>query len=797
MSKQTSDATAVNRRTVLGGLAGLGAIGLWAGTSAAVDDYAPEDLTASGIESFHPGHPLFVEVGEKLWNSAWVSEELIGGRDNLAPSIPDATANPDNYDADDFTWSIAEAPDGSDAEITYQSSLLEDEPRYNEGRDNVAEFEADEPGTYVLELEVAETDESYELTVYAFPEADGPAGGPPRLELEAEYDGGAFHIETNAQLAPNTRATRDDLEVVFLADDRDALSTDDIEVDDEALTARVDVNALEGDVARVHAVAYDGDQHSVIDTVELDPDGEVYLPNRAPAWMEDGVMYQIFPRSWAGERGETTFEDLIDGVEYLDEMGVNAVWLTPVVPAESVDKLFGNNNLSNFDEDELPGGGPHGYDTNDYFGIAEDLAIDGMDPLESYQAFVDECHDHDIKVVFDLVINHAGRGHPYFQDTIADQDDRPPAEDWEYPPVHEWNEDSKYFDWWDRFETEDFHGDERFEPEPRVSGFWDLPSMPAWNFDNVAVREHFLAIAEFWSGEVGVDGFRCDIAWGAPHSIWKDIREVVRDNNSEYLMLDEAIPKDRAFSENEFDMHFDTDGFTTTTHDVANGLASPENLYEDVRARQQDGFPDYSLILNAIENHDEVRLMNQTAVDMDDPDHDAVSDEEWESAAALQRACWAAGVTLPGVPFVYYGQERQISRYGEGRHMGEDDNRGLENGTIDIGADVRPGGRQRAFMNWDEYDEDHLEFYKALIDVYHDHDVLKNDAALVGEWYESEDRVLVFGRDASHLDDVDGPDQVVVAINFEEDGEPARIDFRADVEGQDLITGSDLTEEAG
>ncbi|MFC7230977.1 alpha-amylase family glycosyl hydrolase [Saliphagus sp. GCM10025308] len=231
--------------------------------------------------------------------------------------------------------------------------------------------------------------------------------------------------------------------------------------------------------------------------------------------MAEGVMYQIFPRSWAGERGATTFEDLIDGVDYLADLGVDAVWLTPVVPAESVDKLYGNNNDSGFQEGP-PGGGPHGYDTNDYFGIAEDLVPDGMNPIEAYAAFVDACHEQDIKVVFDLVSNHAGRGHDYFQDTIAEQGSKPPAPSWEYPPVEAWNEDSKHFDWWDRLEAPITHDGETVEPAPSPTGFWGLRVMPNWNYDNVAVREHMLAVAEFWSGEVGVDGFRCDIAWGSP-----------------------------------------------------------------------------------------------------------------------------------------------------------------------------------------------------------------------------------------------------------------------------------------
>ncbi|MFC7238441.1 glucodextranase DOMON-like domain-containing protein [Saliphagus sp. GCM10025317] len=790
-NSRDDDSRSLYRRTVLGGVAGLGAYGLTAGLSGSVAASAPEGVTASGIDSFHPGHPRFVQVGEKLWNSAFVGPEMIGGRDNLAPRVPEASPNPEGYTAEDFTWSVAQRPEGSEVELTYQSSLDLDRPRYDEGRDNVAEFEADVPGTYVLELEAP--DGTHELTIHAFPESEGGAGGQPRIELEGRYEDGEYVLETNARLAPNSRATRADLEVAFLADDRDALATDAIQVD--GLTGRVPESALEGEPARVHAVAYDGDSLSTLDTIELGPDGAINLPNRPPEWMAEGVMYQIFPRSWAGERGATTFEDLIDGVDYLADLGVDAVWLTPVVPAESVDKLYGNNNDSGFQEGP-PGGGPHGYDTNDYFGIAEDLVPDGMNPIEAYAAFVDACHEQDIKVVFDLVSNHAGRGHDYFQDTIAEQGSKPPAPSWEYPPVEAWNEDSKHFDWWDRLEAPITHDGETVEPAPSPTGFWGLRVMPNWNYDNVAVREHMLAVAEFWSGEVGVDGFRCDIAWGVPHSFWKAVREVVRSNDSEFLMLDETIPKDPAFSENEFDMHFDTEGFTTTTHDVAGGLASPTDLYDDVRARASEGIPDHSLVLNATENHDELRLLNQTVIDQANPNHDETSDDEWEGGAALQRACWAAGVTLPGVPFVYYGQERQISRFGKGRHMGEDDLRGYnDDGSVNSGADVRPGGRQRAFMNWDAYDEDHLEFYRTLISAYHDLDVLKNNAELVGEWHESDDRVLVFGRDASHLEDVDGPERVVVIVNFDPEG-AATVDLRSDVHVTDVVSGADLEVEA-
>ncbi|AUX09024.1 glycoside hydrolase domain protein [Halalkaliarchaeum desulfuricum] len=751
-----------HRRTVLGGLAGLGLLSTVAGAGAATNRFPASDVDLddpTGTGSYHPGEPLFVAVGEKLWNTAWVGPEYIGDRDNLAPGSPQPSADPDNYAADDFSWSVVDRPAGSDAELTYASSLFEDRPRYDEGRDNTAEFEADVAGTYTLELDAP--DGTHELTIRALPDDEDAPAGSPRLELDAAYDpdADAFEIDTNAALAPDSRADSDDLEAFFLADDRDGLSTDAISVD--GVTATVPADALGGESGRVYAVVHDGDRTSVTDSVELHPDGDVHLPNRAPEWMHDGVMYQIFTRSWAGERGATTFDSLIDGddvargVDYLEELGIDAVWLTPIHPAVSAER-------------DLPGGGPHGYDITDYFGVADDLAPAGTDPLSAYREFVDACHDRDIRVVLDLVVNHGGRTLPEFQDTIASQTEEP--EYW--PIVEEWDRDSPYFDWFDRIDTPREYEGRQLEPAPFATGFWNLQLHPNFNFDNVALREYMLAVAEFWSGEVGVDGFRCDIAWGVPHSFWKDLREVVRANNSAFLLLDEAIPNDPAFSENEFDMHFDTDGFTVPAHAVARGEAAGADLFDRVRDRRRQGFPDYSLILNAVENHDEYRVLNE-ALDgsRDDP-------------KKAQRAVWAAGVTLPGVPHIYYGMERAISVNGEGRHMGEADHRD---------GDVHPGGKQRAFMNWSEYDEGHLDFYQSLVAAYQELDVLKPDATLSGAWYNSASDVLVFGRDAGDIDDVDGPERVVVVVNFE--AGPAQVFLRPSVGGVDHVSGEDISVE--
>ncbi len=771
------------------------------------------------VESYHPGHPRFVRVGEQIRDSVFVIdaddtgldvavETDQRGRDNLAPRLPELDTDPENYDAADFEWSVVSAPDDSDGDVLSFATSTTAIPRYDAKKDNVAEFEADAPGEYVLGLEAP--DGYHELTLYAFPEGnDAPR---PRIELDGEYDEGGteFRIESNAALAPSSDADPGDLSVEFIADDRDALATDSIEIADDGRSATVPLDALEDDPVRVHAAAYDGQEMSVQDSIELLPEGSVSLPNRAPEWIEDAVMYQIFPRSWAGSRGETTFETLISGdegtgargIDYLEELGVDVLWVTPVVPATSAQL-------------DLPPGGPHGYGTLDYMGIAEDLVPEGYDdPVAAYADFVEACNERGIKVLFDLVINHAGRWIDQFVDTIAEGDKIVPVEGHpERSVVTEWNEDSKYFDWWDRVEVPRYADDgTQLEAAPRATGFADLQWMPNINYENLAMREYILAVADFWSREVGVDGFRCDVAYGVPHSFWKDVRELVRHNDSEFLMLDETLPTDPDFSENEFDMHYDSYGFTYTAQNVLEGgdgltdgqervralydfsdePGNPEQLVADVLARRDHGIPDYSLVLNAVENHDEQRLLNRTAVDLADPDHDAVSDAEWDEAAKGQRAAFAACVTLPGVPMLYYGQERQISRYGQGRVSDPDDRRGRDDdGNIKPESDVRPGGRQRAFMNWEEYDETHLEFYKGLIELYHDLDVLHPDAELIRQSPDKEFDGVQFIRDASEQSGVSGPETVLVVVNFEP--EPVTIDLPEVVEPENLVTVDDGT----
>ncbi|MCU4716530.1 glucodextranase DOMON-like domain-containing protein [Halapricum hydrolyticum] len=642
--------------------------------------------TRSVGDSHHPGPPRVMHAGEKLVDPLtpdYRGDGAPDGRNTLAPRIPEPERDPDNYGSEAFTWRVVDTPDDSDV-----SGFYSNPGEYDYGT-GVEEFDPDVPGTYTLALDAP--DGTHQLTVRVFPEPPDGAAGPPRVDPVSEYGDGEFVIEANATPAPDSRTAPTELTVEFLTDDRDGLSADDLTV--EGATATVPADAIEG-TARVHVVAAD-DQPGIIGTAELDADaGETARPDTPPEWIHDSVMYTIFTRSFGSEAGEVDFQYLQDRVDYLADLGVDIVWLTPIVEASTHVK-------------DDPAGGPHGYDTTNYFETADPLGS-----VEEYEAFVDACHEQDIKVCFDLVINHTDIQHPFFADADAN------------------GTDSKYYEWFERLE------------DGTPNHYFGWTNLMNINYQSVAMREHILAAVDFWTDIV--DGFRCDIAYGVPHDFWKEIRQLIRAKDSDVFLLDEAIPYDARFSEGEFDMHFD-EVLAENVRAIGQGGVNAERVLEATTERKQRGVPDWTVFLQYVETHDMSRYLD-------------VAEKTAERAAA------AATFTLPGVPMLYYGQERAIAEYSEPR--------------------LEERGHFRSFMNWDEYDAEHLAFYKSLVDARKEVPALQHDAALRGAYYESDsEQVVAYGRDA-------GDQKAVVVLHFGEGTETVAL--RGPVSTTDLVSGTDV-----
>jgi glycosidase len=547
----------------------------------------------------HPGPPRFLAVGESV---------------QLAPRDPDPDAT--------YEWWLRSTPVGSALELPEGTAVIE--------------FEPDSPGTYELRLETPER--THSLTVRAFAHTHSPGhaegrsgesgGAAGRSGVSGPQRSGDVHASGSgrrAEAAPGSRpriqlrgaVEGDDLvvradptyptgdgDVEFLIDDRDDVDRDDVTVRGRELRLPV---AAAGDRVRVHGVAV-ADTYSVPDTIDFtrvaladgrlsDTDGgtsadapaagapaadafDVRRPNDPPAWTDDITVYEVYVRGFAGDETDegSVFAAIEERLDYLDDLGVDCLWLTPVLENDHA---------------------PHGYNITDFFSIAEDLGS-----REDYEAFVDAAHDRGMAVLFDLVMNHSARDHPFFQDAYG-------------------NPDSAYYEWYDWQES----------GEPETYFEWEY--IANWNFENLAVRRHLLDAVDEWF-EVA-DGFRCDMAWAVPDTFWQELRDRVKARDPEFLLLDETIPYVPDFHNGMFDVHFDTTLYFTLRQ-VGRGHVPAEAILDAVDGRAEVGFPPHAGFLLYLENHDETRYVVECGDD-----------------AALAAA--GALFTLPGVPMIYGGQE--------------------------------------------------------------------------------------------------------------------------------------------
>ena len=209
-------------------------------------------------------------------------------------------------------------------------------------------------------------------------------------------------------------------------------------------------------------------------------------------WWRQAVVYQIYPRSFADADGDGLgdLRGILTRVDYLSELGVDAVWLSPFYPSALADG---------------------GYDVADYRDVDPRLGT-----LDDFDALVQQLHDRGIRVVVDIVPNHTSDRHVWFQEAVAAgrgsaardryvfREGSGPAGD--LPPT----------DWLSMFGGSAW---ERVE-----DGQWYLHhfavEQPDLNWAHPEVRSDFIRTLRFWADR-GVDGFRIDVA----HMLTKDLSE--------------------------------------------------------------------------------------------------------------------------------------------------------------------------------------------------------------------------------------------------------------------------------
>jgi alpha-glucosidase len=221
--------------------------------------------------------------------------------------------------------------------------------------------------------------------------------------------------------------------------------------------------------------------------------------SREHEWWQHGVIYQIYPRSYqdTNRDGVGDLAGILSRLDYLEWLGVDAIWLSPIYPSPMAD---------------------FGYDIADYCDI---------DPLfgtlEDFDRLVAETHRRAMRVVLDFVPNHTSDEHPWFQDSRSSRDSA--KRDW-----YLWRDPGKDGgppnNWLSNFGGPAWTLDEQ-TGQYYYHAF--LNKQPDLNWRNPQVQEAMLGVLRFWLDR-GVDGFRVDVIW----HIVKD--DEFRDNkpNPEY-----------------------------------------------------------------------------------------------------------------------------------------------------------------------------------------------------------------------------------------------------------------------
>ena len=339
----------------------------------------------------------------------------------------------------------------------------------------------------------------------------------------------------------------------------------------------------------------------------------------APAWTAGATCYEIFVRSFQDSDGDGIgdLKGLTRRLDYLNDgtaksLGVRCIWLMPVDASPSY----------------------HGYDVSDYYRVNPQYGSN-----DDMRQLVAQAHRRGIRVLLDMVLNHSSDRHPHFQAALADTT-------------------SPYRGWYRFSPTDpgkDVSGQDHWRRSPTRDDFFYAVfgnRMPDLNYENPAVREEAKKIARFWLGDIGVDGFRLDAVEylveqgdqisGTPgtHAFLHEWEDAVRRAKPDAFTVGEAtwgsLDRLMPYYPDQLDSYFPFEVSDSLIACVREGSA--RGLL-DGYLRLQAALPPgrYSPFLR---NHDQTRTLTALRGDV----------AKAKLAATLL-------LTLPGFPFVYYGEE--------------------------------------------------------------------------------------------------------------------------------------------
>lgn len=365
-------------------------------------------------------------------------------------------------------------------------------------------------------------------------------------------------------------------------------------------------------------------------------------------WWHDKVAYQIYPKSFCDTNGDGIgdLRGIISKLDYLKELGVDIIWLSPIYKSPFVDQ---------------------GYDISDYYAIAEEFGT-----MEEFDELLAEAKKRDMYLIMDLVVNHCSDKHEWFQKALADPDG-PYADYFYFRKEKNGNPPSNY---------RSYFGGNCWEPVPGSDKYYFhmfAKEQPDLNWENPKLREEIYRMINWWLDK-GLAGFRIDAIINIKKdlafpdmepdgddglaSCWRMVENVegvdalLEDLKNHTFAQKDAFTVGEVFNIGVEDLpdfigengHFSTI-FDFSAHMLSDGKhgwydAPPisfdawKKAITDSQMRVQNvGFE-----ANIIENHDEPRGVSRFLPD-------------YAQNADGAKMLGTVSVLLRGIPFIYQGQE--------------------------------------------------------------------------------------------------------------------------------------------
>ncbi len=338
--------------------------------------------------------------------------------------------------------------------------------------------------------------------------------------------------------------------------------------------------------------------------------------NKTPDWVNDTVWYQIFPERFCnGDKANDPIairpwgfhpvsneefyggdlQGIIDRLDYIESIGINGIYLTPIFEAET----------------------SHKYDTTNYMKIDPHFGDEKV-----FKQLVDRAHQKGMRIMLDGVFNHAGKDFKPWTDVL------------------EKGPDSKYFNWF-MINSWPFDKEKYNTKDGAFYSFAFTSRMPKLNTNNKEVIAYLLSVINYWIENFDIDGLRLDVADEVSHRFCKELRKLTKELKSDFYLLGEIWHDAISWLHgDEFDGVMNYPLATT----IADFWVYPEKTRKDFECALNHNFTMYmqqtnNVLFNLLDSHDTNRLI------------DKVKDIDvfYQQLAVL--------FTMSGSPCIYYGTE--------------------------------------------------------------------------------------------------------------------------------------------